>query len=146
MDEADAQTTTRQAAGEDKPTGYPRMQCAEGEGEGMVWGNMAFIDFSQKLEDWCNSLSAANNASSSTFLFLYKMDKVWRKDFSSGVMWWSLTWCGCSQPLLPLFALLCDVVKAFYQTDVCYARTGPLKGKQPAFDVFLKIDIILVTQ
>lgn len=35
MDKADAQTTNRQAAEEDKPTGYPTMQCAEGKGE---WG------------------------------------------------------------------------------------------------------------
>lgn len=32
MDKADAQTATRQAAEEDKPTGYPTMQCAEGKG------------------------------------------------------------------------------------------------------------------
>lgn len=53
-----AQTSSRQAAEEDKPTGCPTMRCAEGrEGEeGTAWGNMVPIDFSQNWKDWCNSV------------------------------------------------------------------------------------------
>lgn len=123
MDKDDAQTTKRQAAEEDKPTGYPTMQCKD-KGEGIAWGNMALIDFSQNWKDWCNSLLLEIMHQRALFFSCTK----WIK-FVTEILFY------CDVGIvfgawLVVVHLFCRRSSCLLQTDAGYARTGSVGWKR----------------